>query len=198
MLSIACSQIPKELSAQVEARNENFMTAKLEPRSYDLILCIGVLAHADSPSALIQKIASLLRPGGTVIMESTDGYHFMNQLTMLYHRMCGLFKRSTYALNLIRTSDVIAMCRTNGLELLVLYRYNLIGVPGFDRIVPQRILEKIVRLEFGTPKNNRNAWLGKECLYLLRDRVSTESGARGQSAAQVGEPVSSGTVRSAG
>jgi 2-polyprenyl-3-methyl-5-hydroxy-6-metoxy-1,4-benzoquinol methylase len=174
MLSIARSRIPSGLLPNVEIVNEDFMSAKLVPRSYDLILCIGVLAHADSPSALVDKVTSLLRPGGTVVMESTDANHFTNRAAVLYHRLLGLLRRPTYALNLVSAAKVIEMYRSRGLKLSAIYRYNLPAFPGMDRFVPQKVLQAMVRMTYGTPKHNRNAWLGKECLYRLKDDGARE------------------------
>jgi 2-polyprenyl-3-methyl-5-hydroxy-6-metoxy-1,4-benzoquinol methylase len=49
MLSVARSHIPAAFSDQVQLVNDDFMHAELGPQAYDLILCLGVLAHVDSP-----------------------------------------------------------------------------------------------------------------------------------------------------
>src|SRR2546421_11691633 len=75
MLSIANSHIPAEFSDNVGMINEDFMSAELELQSYDLILCLGVLAHVDSPGDLIARIASLLKPHGSVIVQNSNSHH---------------------------------------------------------------------------------------------------------------------------
>jgi 2-polyprenyl-3-methyl-5-hydroxy-6-metoxy-1,4-benzoquinol methylase len=173
MLSFARSNVPRELLANVEIVNEDFTRARLEPQSYDLILCIGVLAHAESPVALIEKIISLLRPGGTIIMESTDASHFLSPLVVLYHRLWGMFRPQGYALNLISSAEVIEIFRRLHFKLSSIYRYNLPGFPGMDRLIPQGMLHAMVRMMYGTPNHNRNASFGKECLYLFSDNRVT-------------------------
>src|SRR5437588_12945296 len=70
MLSIARSSIPPGLAGNVETINEDFMHAELPSQAYDLVLCIGVLAHVDSPAAVIAKMVSLLKPGGSIIVQN--------------------------------------------------------------------------------------------------------------------------------
>jgi len=172
MLSVARSRIPTELSDNVEIINEDFMTANLGSNSYDLVLCIGVLAHVDSPSALVDKIASLLAPGAILIMESTDAAHPTNKVVTVYHKVLRTIRRSGYAFNLISSSEVVRMLENRCIKLSAIYRYSLLSFPGMDRFVPQRLLRAWIRVMYGTPQCNRNAHLGKECIYLFKNSRS--------------------------
>lgn len=167
MLSRAVSKIPPELSANVEIINQNFMSAPFPPYSYDLITCIGVLAHVDSPSEVIAKVASLLRPGGILILECTDAAHFSNSLTILSGWIWRLFSKPRgYRSNLMSADSVTHMASQQGLHLLSSYRHNL-ALPTMRRLFSQATLQRMVRWIFGTASRNRNAWLGKECLFLF-------------------------------
>jgi 2-polyprenyl-3-methyl-5-hydroxy-6-metoxy-1,4-benzoquinol methylase len=191
MLAAARSKIPSEMASNVDIVNDNFMNVKLESRSYDLILCIGVLAHVDSPAALVDKIVSLLAPGATLIMESTDAAHRSNRMVALYHKLVRTVKGQGYAYNLISSAEVVEMLRNRGVKLSVIYRYSLPSLPGMDRFIPQAILRGMVRLMYGTPDRNRNAGLGKECIYLFRD-------SRPKSASPAPEYASNGKSNSPG
>jgi len=174
MLSRAVSKIPRELSANVEVINQDFMNTPLSPCSYDLITCIGVLAHVDSPCEVIAKVASLLRPGGFLILECTDAAHFSNGLTVLSGWIWRLFSEPRgYRSNLMSADSVTHMARQQGLHLLESYRHNL-ALPTMRRLFGQATLQRMVRWIFGTASRNRNAWLGKECLFLFtRDSGNT-------------------------
>jgi 2-polyprenyl-3-methyl-5-hydroxy-6-metoxy-1,4-benzoquinol methylase len=187
MLAIACSRVPEGLKGNVEIVNDDFMAAGLEHESYDLILCIGVMAHAESPSSMLDKVSSLLRPGGTVVMESTDAGHMFNRAIVFYHRLRGAQKLG-YDLNLISAREVIELCARRKLNLCDIYRYNLVMLPGVDRIIPQSILEKATRMIYGSAKRARNAWLGKECMYLFKDHKHKHLNGAVEAAA-VKEPV---------
>lgn len=173
MLSAAQSNMPRGLRHNVEILNENFMTARLAPQSYDMVLCVGVLAHADSPAALIDKVTSLVRPGGTILMESSDGEHFLSRFIHLYHRCLVSLGRMAYPLTITSSAEVVTMLNNRGFGLRTIFRYNLPGLPGTGviyRPIPQPLLYKYVRYMYGSPGRNRNAWLGAECIYRFDSR----------------------------
>ena len=51
MLSIAQSQVPPNLRANVQVMNQDFLAANLAPHSFDVIVCLGLLAHV-GPNSL--------------------------------------------------------------------------------------------------------------------------------------------------
>ena len=75
------------------------MGVELDSKSFDLIVCVGVLAHVDSPVAVIEKVAQLARPGGSVIMEFTDSFHLWSVPIVLYQNLLKLLRPQPYRLN---------------------------------------------------------------------------------------------------
>jgi len=65
MLALASSAYRKHLADHVDCINEDFSRATLKFQPFDLIVCLGVLAHVESPVATIEKIirCSRLRHG---------------------------------------------------------------------------------------------------------------------------------------
>jgi 2-polyprenyl-3-methyl-5-hydroxy-6-metoxy-1,4-benzoquinol methylase len=167
MLSIAQSQVPPTIRQNVQAINQDFLAADLAPHSFDVIICLGLLAHVDSPKAVIEKITQLLRPTGIVVMQSTDSSGFPSRVGIFYRRILEAFGRMNYRYTLITSAQVIDMFADRGLQLSNIYRYSLPGLPGIDRIFSQRALYKSVRLAYGSAENNYNTWPGKECIYLF-------------------------------
>jgi 2-polyprenyl-3-methyl-5-hydroxy-6-metoxy-1,4-benzoquinol methylase len=167
MLSIAQSQVPPSLSKNVQAIDQDFLAANLAPHSFDVIICLGFLAHADSPRAVIEKIAQLLRPNGIVIMQNTDSSGFPSRIGISYRRILEAFGRMNYRYTLTTSAEVVEMFADCGLRLSNIYRYSLPGLPGVDRIFSQRALYKWVRLAYGSAENNYNTCPGKECIYLF-------------------------------
>ena len=151
MLATARGKIPPDLMNNVELVNEGFMTAPLEPGAYDLVLCIGVLAHVDSPADVIEKVARILKPGGCAILEFTDSYHFMGRAVVLYHRLLNRFRPTTYSLNHIHEREIVQTCRKCELKASAFYRYCL-PPPGSHRLFDQETLYRMTRMMFGTPK----------------------------------------------
>jgi 2-polyprenyl-3-methyl-5-hydroxy-6-metoxy-1,4-benzoquinol methylase len=167
MLAIAQSQVPPTVRQNVQAINQDFLAANLPLHSFDVIICLGFLAHVNSPKSVIQKIAQLLRPNGVVIMQSTDSSGFPSRVGIFYRRILEAFGRANYHYTLTTSAQVIEMFADCGLRLSNIYRYSLPGLPGIDRIFSQRALYKSVRLAYGSAENNYNTWPGKECIYLF-------------------------------
>ena len=167
MLSIAQSHIPAEFSDNVKTLNEDFMSAGLEFQSYDLIICLGVLAHVDSPEDIIAKMVSLLQSGGSIIVQNTDAQHPVGYLFNLYSTLRNVLIRTRYTLNRLSGTKIMNMFRNHGLELVAIYRYNL-PIPGMGRIFTSDSLYKLTRNIYGNCANNRYFWLGSECIYHFR------------------------------
>lgn len=163
MLAAARAQIPEELAGNVRILNDDLMRADLEPHGYDLILCVGVLAYVESPATAIARVASLLKPGGTVITENTDSSHL---LSILYAR-ARHFLRPNCSLNAVPTGAVLDFYRQQGFSLAAMYRYSL-ALPGLAALFSQQQLYRIVRAVHGDLRHNRNTWLGNECLYCFK------------------------------
>jgi 2-polyprenyl-3-methyl-5-hydroxy-6-metoxy-1,4-benzoquinol methylase len=161
MLSIASTYIPSELSENVKIINGDFMNSQLSLHSYDLILCLGVLAHIDSPDDCIKKMISLLKPNGSIIVQNTDSLHPMGFLFNIYSKLQSFLSGRIYSLNHIRSSRVIEIFNNNQFVISGVYRYNL-PVPGMARLFSNNFLYKFIRKIFGTHDNNHLVWLGSE------------------------------------
>ena len=167
MLDLARKKIPAERCGDVELINGGFLGSDLRPRSFDLILCVGVLAHVDDPAAVIAEVARLAKPGATIILEFTDSFHFWGIPVVLYQKLLKLVRPEPYALNRLRRRQILGMCRDNQLGVSRLYRYGLPPL-GTSKFANQAETYKITRYWFGpSPDHNRNAWMGNQFIYRL-------------------------------
>jgi 2-polyprenyl-3-methyl-5-hydroxy-6-metoxy-1,4-benzoquinol methylase len=167
MTTIARNNIPEGLSGNVDVKNENFMDAVFELGSFDLIVCVGVLAHVDSPGQFISKITSLLRPGGSLIIEFTDSRHFMGRLAKFMGQLKELLAPPKYNTNQLAWSDVAQIFKDHDLRLVSTFRYATIPMPGIEKVVAHEIIYKIVSWIFGQCTHNKAAWLGNEYICLV-------------------------------
>jgi ubiquinone/menaquinone biosynthesis C-methylase UbiE len=163
MLKIARSRIPNELRGQVEIVNANLMEAQLQPESYDLIICVGLLAYIGDLKSVCSKLRSLLTPKGMAIVECTDASHFMSRLTLTYGKLRGLFGSAKVPLCLRPSLDVERALQEVGFQLLQTVRY-VSPLPIVTRLFSQSLQYRIVRSVFGCASHNRNSWLGNECI----------------------------------
>jgi SAM-dependent methyltransferase len=166
MLAAARCQTPPELVRNVECVNREFLTAPLVGR-YDLILCVGVLAHANSPASVITKLGSLLEPGGYVIAQFTDCNHLLSRTLGAYGRIRNWLIAPRYRVTPLGDEEVVGMFLRQGLQLVSAYRYSL-PLPGMARVLSQHSLYRLTRWLHGHYPCSRNAGLGNECLYQFR------------------------------
>jgi 2-polyprenyl-3-methyl-5-hydroxy-6-metoxy-1,4-benzoquinol methylase len=167
MLELARKKVPAECAGDVDFIHGEFMGANLEPHSFDLILCIGVLAHVDSPGAVIARVAELAKPGAWVILEFTDSFHFWGVPVVLYQKLLKLLRPEPYKLNRLRKRQVVDWCRESGLSEKALYRYGLPPV-GSSMVADQEDMYRMTRYLFGSSEQNRNRWMGNQFIYRLQ------------------------------
>ena len=177
MTTIAAGRIPTELAGNVDVRNEDFIKGSFDPEGYDLIICVGLLAHVERPRDLIGKIAAHLRPGGHLVLEFTDSRHFVGAATRMLHKVIWPVLRRTrriqaagashYEGNILSFREVSRIVTENRLMVVSIYRHAVFGLPGVHRVLSQRTMYNAVRLLFGTAQRNRNAWLGNEYICLI-------------------------------
>lgn len=175
MLHLARRRVPAERVKDVELIHGDFLELKFEPASFDLICCIGVLAHVASPAEVVARIRELAKPGALVILEFTDSFHFWGIPVVLYQKILSLMRPAPYRLNRLRRRDVMRICEENGFKPVEFYRYGLPPL-GSSRFLNQEQMFRVTRFLFGPAHRNRNAWMGNQFLYCL------ERG-RGQTAA---------------
>jgi len=167
MLDLVRKKIPFERSNDVELINKGFVESSLSPHSFDLIICLGVLAHVDSPAQVINEIARLAKPGASIILEFTDSFHFWGVPVVVYQKLLKLVRPEPYALNRLRHRQIVRLCEGNGLRASALYRYGLPPL-GTSKVADQEDMYRITRCLFGTADRNRNSWMGNQFIYHLQ------------------------------
>lgn len=164
MLARARSRIPVCQLDRVEILNGDFMSTRLESNSYNLIVCIGVLAYIDPVKPFLEKLSSLLKPGGKLIIEWTDGYHFVSRLFRPYHKLMNVFVTPKVRLSIHRSATIVDGLRELGFEVQGSYQYCS-PLPVVRRLLSQDINYQMIRKMHGNVQRNRAAWLGEECIY---------------------------------
>jgi 2-polyprenyl-3-methyl-5-hydroxy-6-metoxy-1,4-benzoquinol methylase len=163
MLSFARARVPASLSPRVRFVNQDFMAAQFD-KQFDLVICLGVLAHVASPSDVIAKIVSVLTPGGMLILECTDGFHILGRINRLHNQAAWLFRPPKYRLNVLSAEKVLRVAEKHGLKATAVFRYGL-PLPGMGRFFSAAGIYRFTRSVFGDVMLNRNRWLGNQFIY---------------------------------
>jgi len=168
MTAIARSNVPQHLAASIDVRNEDFTTAEFAEHSFDLIICIGVMAHVDSPDRLLHKIYQLLKPNGAVILEFTDAYHPVSWIRRSAKALRRLVATPRYPVNLFSFRRVQTLLAKHHFRLFSLFCYGLPYYFGLDKSLTQETRYAMVRRIFGSYQRPRNRCLGNEYICVLK------------------------------
>jgi SAM-dependent methyltransferase len=165
MLEVAAGRIPPALRDRAECVNlaleEYVATAP-----FDVVLCIGVLAHVASVPQAIQRAAQLTTPGGACILQLTDHERVLGRLHDAVSDLRRAFRDpGGYPVNRIRLGQVLAVAADHGLAPEDSRRYWGLW-PGMG-LLPRELGRRVMEL------TGRRAFLsrrGAEVLMLFRKR----------------------------
>jgi 2-polyprenyl-3-methyl-5-hydroxy-6-metoxy-1,4-benzoquinol methylase len=162
MLEIAKSRVAPDLADNLSCHNMDFMS--FDPgRTFDIILCIGVLAHVSSVDRTIRKISDLLEPGGRCILQFSDQDRALARLEVHYARLRQrLHDHYGYSLNLMTADEVLALASGAGLRYRDSRRYSLL-LPGMGKL-PAAFLYRYQRMTLKLPLLSR---FGTEVVALF-------------------------------
>jgi ubiquinone/menaquinone biosynthesis C-methylase UbiE len=167
MLSIAKSNIPEDEKHKVTFINNDFFNIDIKPNTYDLVICLGLLAHVNSPEQLLNKLSHIISPGGHLIIQNTDSAHFYSHLIRCYLGLKNIISKQRYKLNKVKGSFVEQQVSKNGLQLIRTFRYNQ-SFLGLSNLFTNEKKYKLTRQFFGTVDKNKHAKWGSDVTYLFK------------------------------
>ena len=169
MLSLAESNIPSELKHKITAINDDFFNIEIPDNSYDLIICLGLLAHVNSPEQLLNKLSKVLAPGGLLIIQNTDAAHFYSYLIRFYLGLKNIISKQPYKLNKVSASLIETTLKNNELQLIKSYRYNQ-SFLGFSNLFSNKKKYNLTSSFFGNAENNKHVKWGSDVTYLFKKK----------------------------
>lgn len=160
MLDLALSNVPREVAARVRGQCAD-VAAFAPDRTFDVVLCLGVLAHLDDWVAGLKIIERCLAPDGYAVIQLTDQGRYLGRLT----RKVGdlnrrFFEHELHSMNTMTLAGVKDELSGIGLSLISMRRYVLLyGL----RFAPPRLARALVGLASRSPIADR----GGEVLALV-------------------------------
>lgn len=127
--------------------------------TFDLILCLGLIAHTGRLAELLQHLRRLLSPGGRILLQTTLADHpgtmIVRALTARWYE-----RRHGYRISYFTHRDIAAAATSARLRV-VEHRRHILGLPLADRFFP--------RLNYRLERAFRrwSARHGADALYLL-------------------------------
>lgn len=166
MLELASHRVKKEISGQNATAvefvcDDVFRFAEENAhRKYDLVLCLGLIAHTGRLPVLLRLLRRLLAPDGVVLLQTSLADHPGSRVERFFSAG-RYFRKHGYRINYFRHQDIAAACSDAGLKIAACRRYGL-GIPFGDRLWSwgnyqlERIFQRWADLH------------GAEAIYLLK------------------------------
>jgi ubiquinone/menaquinone biosynthesis C-methylase UbiE len=131
MLALARQAIPAGHAGRVE-----LVQSALEDYTpgceYDVVLCVGVLAHVPGVAAAVRQVAGLATPGGRVILQLTDCDTWSGSVVEWFYRRAYAGGQG-YAMNRLTYGGINRLAESVGLRLEARRRYWPL-LPGMGRL----------------------------------------------------------------
>jgi len=162
MLARARSNVPADCGARLRFVRANGLTFRDQP--YDVVLCVGVLAHVPSVEGMVARAAQLTRDGGLCIFQVTDAGCLVGKLQYAYlHLRHRVRNPIGYQMNWITRNGLCEIAARHGLDLVTERRHSML-LPGMGRLSPDRRV-RYDSFVMNTPLLSRHA---QEVLAMFR------------------------------
>ena len=164
-ISPAMLQSAKELltsqitNAELEFVHSDVFNFKPSNSGFDLVLCLGLIAHVGRLDTLLPHLKSLLTPGGCIILQTTLTDHVGTRIVRAISARRELAQRG-YRMSWFSQRDIADACHGAGLRILQTRRHSL-GIPFGDRLWPRANFQLEARLQKWASRH------GADAIYLL-------------------------------
>ena len=163
MLEIARKNVSVEFETNVQIIHKN-IDEYVSPLLFDIVLCIGVLAHVSDVEKTIEKTSRLLHPQGYYVVQITDFDSLMGKFSYFYNSTRIFFDHG-YSLNKIGFSNLLSITERHDLEFVKKTSYPSF-FPGMGRL-PDKWLYQYYFLGAHNPSFSR---IGSEVICLFKKR----------------------------
>jgi 2-polyprenyl-3-methyl-5-hydroxy-6-metoxy-1,4-benzoquinol methylase len=146
-------------NVEIEFVQSDVFDFKPAESRFDLIACLGLIAHTGRLEILLPHLKSMLAPGGRIILQTTLTDHLGTRFVRALASRRELAKRG-YRISWFSQQDIAGNCRNAGLQILDTRRHSL-GVPFGDRLWPWANFQLEQRLQTWATRH------GADAIYLL-------------------------------
>jgi ubiquinone/menaquinone biosynthesis C-methylase UbiE len=146
-------------NAELEFVQSDVFAFKPTDSGFDLILCLGLIAHTGRLDILLPHLKSILTPGGRIILQTTLTDHLGTRIVRALTSRTELARRG-YRISWFAQRDISGACNRAGLRILETRRQT-VGVPFGDRLWPWANFQLETRLKKWA------SHYGADAIYLL-------------------------------
>jgi ubiquinone/menaquinone biosynthesis C-methylase UbiE len=171
-ISLAMLQSAEELlGSQITNTDLKFVRSdvfnfKPSDSGFDLILCLGLIAHVGRLDILLPHLKSMLAPGGRIILQTTLTDHVGARIVRALTARRELTRRG-YRISWFSQLNIADACNGAGLRIVETRRHSL-GIPFGDRLWPWANFRLETRLQKWASRH------GADAIYLLAPNAASE------------------------
>ena len=160
MLQSAKQLVTSEIAdAELEFIRSDVFDFKPAASSFELILCLGLIAHVGRLDILLPHLKSMLAPRGRIILQTTLIDHVGAQIVRAVTAQ-GELARRCYRISWFSQRDIADACNGAGLQIVDIRRHSL-GIPFGDRLWAWANFQLETRLQKWSKRH------GADAIYLL-------------------------------
>ena len=160
MLQSARSLLTSQIkNVELEFIESDVFTFKPTDSRFDIILCLGLIAHTGRLDILLPHLKSLLTPVGRIILQTTLTDHLGTRIVRALTARSEMARRG-YRISWFSQRNISDACNRAGLRILETRRHS-IGVPFGDRLLPWANFQIETRLAKWASRH------GADAIYLL-------------------------------
>src|SRR5947207_3720352 len=111
-------------NAQLEFVQSDVFNFKPSDSRFDLILCLGLIAHVGRLDILLPHLKSMLTPGGRIILQTTLTDHVGAGIVRAMTAQRELARRG-YRISWFSQRDIADACHSAGLRIVEMRRHGL-------------------------------------------------------------------------
>ena len=143
MLERAKRNTPSESVTHVDYVCRDIFEFNADAR-FDVVFCIGVLAHVSSTEGAIAKVADHLKPGGRCVFQITDDSQLIHKINRSFYSVRAaireFFGHSPLKFKRMSLADVLRIASRSKLKLIAKQRHRLMLFPGMSELLGRWVI----------------------------------------------------------
>ena len=160
MLNLVSLNIPKEHLNHATLVNSDILKFKTD-QAFDLVICVGVIAHVEDIPGLLDKLKEIARNDGIIILQYSASEKLISKFNQLKN---GFFRKEKYHYNINFTSSLFIKKLIDHTGLIIIKKDKYLPVSPFFSIFNYKT--KVKYLEFSY-RSRLLAFFGSEIILSL-------------------------------
>ncbi len=117
MISLAKSSLPDDKKSNADFIISDILNYNTE-KTFDIVICIGVIAHIENIDSLINKLKNLTSPGGIIVIQYSAAEKFITFLNRIKKSVFFRRYQNQYRVNVTSSADIRKILAVEQLDII--------------------------------------------------------------------------------